>query len=390
MYNLYFRIYFKKYIFKIHICTEFIETFSILQTMKRTLQQYLLFTLRSIIFWVFAFGFMIVVRYFGVFEEKGVSILPKYQLPLQNLLMYVSISAIPFGIFYAFIEFLFDRYLAKNLALGIIIFSKNFIYLVTLIFLVSFVVEYTGYMLDVSIYEERGWWRTNKTFWSIMFFFVVASLVFSFIKIANEKFGRGVFVKMLLGKYRKPQEEKRIFMFLDLKASTTIAENLGHYTYSQLIQDCFYDLNTIVQKYDAEIYQYVGDEAVLSWTYKRGIKRNNAVALYFGFKEKIASRSAYYQEKYGLVPEFKAGVHGGKLMVTEVGSVKKEIAYHGDVINTTARIQSECNNYSANMLISESLLKEMQLPEDYVTKNIDDLLLRGKAKAINIFSISKE
>ncbi len=357
--------------------------------MRRTLQQYLLFTLRSIAFWVFAFGFFIIIRYFGVFEEKGVHILPKYELPILELLTYVSISSIPFGIFYAAVEFLFDRYLAKSLALGVIVFTKTFIYLVTLIVLVSFVVEYTGYMLDVSLNDDRGWWRTNKTFWSIVVFFVIASLVFSFIKIANEKFGRGVFIKMLLGKYRKPKEEKRIFMFLDLKASTTIAEQLGHYAYSQLIQDCFYDLNMIIRKFDAEIYQYVGDEAVLSWKYKHGIKRNNALQLYFGFQERIVSRSNYYQEKYNLIPEFKAGIHGGTLMVTEVGTIKKELAYHGDVINTTARIQSECNTYNANVLISESLLEDMKLPETFDTKKIDDLLLKGKAKTINIYHVSK-
>ncbi|WP_298518971.1 adenylate/guanylate cyclase domain-containing protein [uncultured Kordia sp.] len=354
----------------------------------RTFQQYLLFTFRSILFWVLAFAFMIIIRYFGIFEEKGVSILPKYELPIQDLLFYVCMSSIPFGIFYAAVEFLFDRYLAKTLSLGVIIFSKTFLYLVTLIFLVSTVVEYTGYMLDVSLAEERGWWRTNKTFWSIMIYFVIASLVFSFIRIANEKFGQGVFIKMLLGKYRKPQEEKRIFMFLDLKSSTTFAENLGHYKYSQLIQDCFYDLNRIVRKYDAEIYQYVGDEAVLSWKYKRGIKRNNAVALYFAFNDRIDQRSEYYQEKYGLIPQFKAGIHGGTLMVTEVGSVKKELAYHGDVINTTARIQSQCNTYNTNVLISESLLNDLQLPEKYITKNINDLLLRGKAQTVNIHSIT--
>ena len=358
--------------------------------MRRTLQQYLLFTLRSIVFWILAFSFMIIIRYFGIFEEKGVSILPKYELPILDLLTYVTISSIPFGIFYAAVEFLFDRYLAKSLAMGVVIFTKTFIYLITLIFVVNVVVEYTGQILDVELIEGSHWWRTNKTFWSIVIYFVVASLVFSFIKIANEKFGRGVFVKMLLGRYRKPQEEKRIFMFLDLKASTTIAEQLGHYTYSQLIQDCFYDLNTIVRKYDAEIYQYVGDEAVLSWKYSRGIKKNRAIMLFFAFQEKIKIRSSYYQEKYDLVPHFKAGIHGGTLMVTEVGTVKKEIAYHGDVINTTARIQSKCNTYNANILISEELLSDMNLTEAYKTERIDNLLLKGKAKTVNIFSISKE
>ncbi|WP_046746203.1 adenylate/guanylate cyclase domain-containing protein [Kordia zhangzhouensis] len=358
--------------------------------MKRTLRQYLVYTLRSVVFWILAFSFLIIIRYFGIFEEKGVSILPKYQVPLIELLTYVSLSSIPFGILYASIEFFFDRFLAKSLSLGVILFTKTFIYLVILIILVTIVVEYTGYVLDVPLTEGNDWWSKNKTFWTIVLFFIVASLIFSFIKIANEKFGRGVFMKMLLGKYRKPQEEQRIFMFLDLKSSTTIAENLGHYTYSQLIQDCFYDLNTVVRKYDAEIYQYVGDEAVLSWTYARGIKRNNAIELYYGFTEKLLSRSQHYHDKYGLLPVFKAGIHGGALMVAEVGSVKKELAYHGDVINTTARIQAECNTYNANVLISENLLAEMSLSEEkYFTKKIDDLLLKGKAKTINIYSISK-
>ena len=224
----------------------------------------------------------------------------------------------------------------------------------------------------------------------IVVFFLIATLVFSFFKIANEKFGRGIFIKMLLGKYRNPQEEKRIFMFLDLKSSTTIAERLGHYTYSRLIQDCFYDLNTIILKFDAEIYQYVGDEAVLSWTYERGVKRNNAVQLYFTFQEKLNSRKNHYQEKYGLIPEFKAGIHGGALMVAEVGSIKKELAYHGDVINTTARIQAECNTYKTSVLISESLLVEMKLPETFTTKKIHDLLLKGKVQTINIYSVSTD
>jgi len=358
--------------------------------MSRTIRQYILFTGQSIIFWVFAFSFLIVIRYFGVFQEKGVSVLPKFELSMLDMLTFSLVAAIPFGIFYAAIEFMFERFLSKRLALGFTILLKTIIYLVTLISLLTFLMEYTGYILESEQDTSRGWWRTNKTFWTIVIFFVVASLVFSFIKIANEKFGRGVFIKMLLGKYRKPKEEKRIFMFLDLKASTTFAEQLGHYAYSQLIQDCFYDLNMIIRRFDAEIYQYVGDEAVLSWSYQRGIKRNRAVALYFAFQEKINIRRNYYQEKYGLVPEFKAGIHGGTLMVTEVGTIKKEIAYHGDVINTTARIQSECNTYNATILISGELLTDMQLSDEYKTKHIDNLLLKGKAKTVNIYSISKE
>ena len=102
-------------------------------------------------------------------------------------------------------------------------------------------------------------------------------------------------------------------------------------------------MNKIVNRYDGEIYQYVGDEAVISWPIEHGLKKNNCIALYFAFKRNLEKRSKYYTKKYNHKPFFKAGLHGGKLIIAQVGTVKKELAFHGDVINTTARIQDECN-----------------------------------------------
>jgi adenylate cyclase len=35
----------------------------------------------------------------------------------------------------------------------------------------------------------------------------------------------------------------------------------------------------------------------------------------------------------------KAGAHVGRVVATEVGTIKSEIVFHGDVVNTTARVQ---------------------------------------------------
>ena len=243
--------------------------------------------------------------------------------------------------------------------------------------------------MDLDLPNEKWWWVTNSVFWLIAGYFWLSTIVFSMFKMATERFGKGVFFQLLVGRYRKPREVKRIFMFLDLRSSTTTAERLGHFKYSQLIQDCFYDLNMVIEKYDAELYQYVGDEAVVTWPYAKGIKRNKCIELYFDFRDRLYRRSDYYNEKYGIIPEFKVGVHGGTLMVTEVGvgAVKKELAYHGDVINTTARIQSQCNRYKEFVLISEALLDDLNLKESYISKFIGSVSLRGKQTEINIHAI---
>ena len=296
-----------------------------------------------------------------------------------------------FGLFIGFvgavIEILLDKYLSKRISLGLSLFAKALVYFVFIVILATLTIEINNLIFGLEMDNALGWWRQNKTFWTVIIYIDLAALVFSFIQIANEKFGKGVFLKMLLGTYREPKEEKRIFMFLDLKSSTSIAEELGHLKYSQLIQDCFYDLNEIVPYYDAEIYQYVGDEAVLSWPYQKGLTNNNCIRLFFAFKQKLLEKKNDYLDKYGTSPEFKAGLHGGVLIVAEVGVVKKELAYHGDVINTSARIQAECNKHEVPILISEKVLNDLKIDHLFMTKHLGDVLLKGKQKKVNIHTV---
>jgi len=49
-----------------------------------------------------------------------------------------------------------------------------------------------------------------------------------------------------LGKYHHPVAEERIFMFVDMNSSTTIAENLGHVKYFEMLKEYFVDLSGAV------------------------------------------------------------------------------------------------------------------------------------------------
>jgi len=200
------------------------------------------------------------------------------------------------------------------------------------------------------------------------------------------KFGPGNLQKLLLGQYHKPKQDHRIVMFLDLKSSTTIAENLGHIQVSQLIQDCFTDL-TVVRDYKAEIYQYVGDEVILSWPISRGLENLNCIKAYFKFQQLLESRSDYYMKKYGIVPFFKAGLNVGDVTIAEVGQIKREIAFHGDTLNTASRIQGKCNDYNKGLLISQSLKELIEDSEKLDFKLAGNVLLRGKTLPIGIYFI---
>ncbi len=329
------------------------------------------------------------IRYYGRSQEQVDPVQLSKAVSVLEYVWFGVLLGTMVALVYTIIEFLFDKFLSRALHLGLIIILKSIIYLLFLIFSLTFIAYLAEDYINVDFPNESGWWINNRIFWLVIAYFTICSLIFSFIRLSNDKFGNGVILKMLIGHYRKPREVDRIFMFLDLKSSTTHAESLGHIKYSNLIQDCFFYLNRIVKKHNAEIYQYVGDEAVLSWKLKKGMNKADCINLFFDFEKNLRRHTKYYKKRYGFVPQFKAGIHAGEIILAEVGTVKKELAYHGDVINTTARIQSQCNDYNESLLMSEELLNRLEFNRFYKSELIDNVLLKGKTNEYKIYAIHK-
>lgn len=217
---------------------------------------------------------------------------------------------------------------------------------------------------------------------------VVVNIAAPILIEVNYLLGPGNLLRLIRGEYYMPKESERIFMFLDLRSSTAIAEKLGHVQYSRFIQDCFYDLS-VVQRYGAEIHQYVGDEAVLTWRPKQGLSNANCIRAFYAFCSRLHSKKSQYIERYGIMPDFKAGINIGSVMIAEIGDRKRDIAYHGDAINTAARIQSMCNELGEQLLVSDSLLKQLELPDSYLAISKGDYLLKGKKNELTIHAVRK-
>ncbi|UII74783.1 adenylate/guanylate cyclase domain-containing protein [Flagellimonas sp. HMM57] len=357
--------------------------------MRRRIKEYKRHLFRSLAFWTVSIVLFAIYRYFAIDHEIGIRIDAAYE-PIYHFYQIVwsfGLSGFLLGIVYASVEYIFDTYLSRKIPL-IINLLVQFVLISLSVIAISEVVSTffsSVNRLDFDISPEI--WYRNPSSWALFTYIFFASVIFSVLVISTDRLGRGKLIRMMVGHYLYPRETQRIFMFLDLKSSTAIAERLGHYKYSQLIQDFFYDINELVVPHDAEIYQYIGDEVVLTWPYKKGMKRNSSLRLFFALQKMITDKSDFYRKKYGLVPEFKAGLHGGALMVTQVGVVKKELAYHGDVINTTARIQEACNTYAAHLLISESLLEKLQKTRPITSRYIGNVMLKGKEKEVKIHTV---
>mgnify|MGYP001827954285 CR=1 FL=1 len=224
---------------------------------------------------------------------------------------------------------------------------------------------------------------SNYLFW---LFVVILTLI---ALLVNDKYGPGVFVSFLMGKYFHPRREKRIFMFLDLRGSTTIAEKLGEDRYFNFLKDVYRHVTPEILNSRGEIYQYVGDEIVISWNEDSGTKNANSLQCFFAIQRLLSDKASYYKEHYnGIVPVFKAGLHYGFVMAGEIGIVKRDIAYSGDVLNTTARIQSKCNELGVTILISKYLLDKLELlSTPFKPTVVGEMALRGKQQTVMLYTV---
>jgi class 3 adenylate cyclase len=217
-------------------------------------------------------------------------------------------------------------------------------------------------------------------------FGLILSMIFSFLNIVSTIIGKNILGNLFIGKYSKPREEDRIFMFLDLTSSTSIAEKIGHLQYLSLLNDFFHDIVGPIDQTKGEIYKYVGDEVIITWKKMDGIRNQNCLACFFLIEKRIRERSGFYMRKYGLVPEFKAGLHCGIAVMGEIGYWRREIAFVGDVLNTTSRIMDECKNFNRSILVSEDLVKQLPHLPDYKLEEVGTASLRGKEKEMKLYT----
>ncbi len=297
-----------------------------------------------------------------------------------------------FGILFIVIHEIANKYHWDRLGFGRVIILKSVLYLAgfSIIFIVIYVIiDSLGFYPD-NILTTIAFHPEMAVILEMLGFYIFTNIVLlNYIIQTNKKIGDNNIVSFLTGKYRKPILEDRLFMFVDLKSSTSIAEKLGNTKYSRLIRDCFEDLNYIVTNYSFDIYQYVGDEVVITGVRHRNNTIYKLISLYFDFNQRILERGKYYEKQYDLVPFFKAGIHAGRISVTEIGTVRRDIAYHGDVINTTARIQELCNRLDQMLLVSATSLNGMiRSLNGYQIESMGSFQLKGKKEETEIMAIS--
>ena len=216
-------------------------------------------------------------------------------------------------------------------------------------------------------------------------YWLILIMITQLIIEINEKYSPGVFIDILLGRYVNPKTENRIVVFIDLADSTAIAEKLGHTQYFKFIREFIYNVSNALIEYGGRIYQYVGDEIVVSWMYSdKNLKQ--CLKAIIDARRNIQKDSINFKRDYDIIPEFRVGIHVGEVTVGEIGVIKKDIAMSGDTMNTTARIRSACSELNKKFIVSKDFIDKSSL-EDFQAESLGMVELKGKKKEIELFHL---
>jgi adenylate cyclase len=218
---------------------------------------------------------------------------------------------------------------------------------------------------------------------------LATTLIFVIVLQAGRLVGRRTFRNLMLGRYRRPRAERRYFLFADVIGSTAIAEKLGPLQAHRFLAAVISATAEPVAACGGEIYQYVGDEIVVTWTEDEGRPDARALRCYFLMAAALEAEAGRFVKEFGAAPGLRGALHLGEVIAGEVGELRRAIVFHGDVMNTTARLEQATRDAGVPFIASAAALDSLERPGDLAYRDLGELALRGRKEPMRAWSVAR-
>jgi len=238
----------------------------------------------------------------------------------------------------------------------------------------------------------HGFERSNLDYFGLPFlrdilFSFLVFLVISFVLQMRRVVGGRVLTNLLLGRYHSPVREERVFMLVDLKGSTALADRLGDERAHAFITSVFFDIDQPIQEHGGEVYSYVGDGLIATWPLADGVADARCLRCHLAIRAVLEARASAYMRDFGVLPSVRAALHAGPVVAGECGDAKLSIVYLGDTLNSAARIEQTAKELDRDCLISGALLQRLRVPPSLQVEPLGSISLRGRQQAMDLFAL---
>jgi len=214
---------------------------------------------------------------------------------------------------------------------------------------------------------------------------LVSVVAIMILRIIGYLGGRNLFY-LMTGKYFRPVIEQRIFLFLDIVSSTTLVERLGPLEARLMIGKFLFDISAPITDWGGEVYRFTGDGAVIVWHWNEGIQGENIVHAIDAIDTAVQESAQYYLSKFGQIPEYRIGVHGGDIVVSEEGDTRRSIGFYGDTIHIAARLERKAKELGKRCLFSGLIADRLLESQPRLALSTTEKV-RGISKPIDIYEL---
>jgi len=340
-------------------------------------------TLRTKRLWVFLIAVSVISGIFGAVYSSIFYAEPDRLNLLRGFRTGFMIAFLTAGFELFFIKSIRNGWLRKLPLLGALLVR---ILIVTALIRFSLVfnevlsnyVRFDRFSFDASFSDQL---RDTLVSFSIVVVFVVFAQFSSLL-------GFHRFVNLLLGRYFKPVQEDRAFLFVDLKDSTGLALKLGDVRFHEYLSKFFFEADQAIVRTGGEIVSYVGDAVIVTWPLGENRIDNAKPVLALGeIIARIHEINPEFIQEFGAAPKFRAALHGGPVVVGECGDSRRQVTFLGEVVNITSRIEGETKLRDIDFLASAQFLNVLDLPDGVEKYSVGEVLLRGAVAPIELFKL---
>ncbi len=182
-------------------------------------------------------------------------------------------------------------------------------------------------------------------------------------------------------------QEATVF-FSDIRSFTTISEKIGAQQTVSMLNEYFTLMVDIVFRYSGILDKYIGDAilAVFGIPFSSGEDADNSIRAAIDMMKALNEYNNRRLEEKQDPIKIGIGINTAEILAGNIGSLKRmDYTVIGDGVNLASRLESANKYYGTRILVSEFTFHKLK--NNYLTREIDRIKVKGKIKPVAIYEI---
>ncbi len=178
-------------------------------------------------------------------------------------------------------------------------------------------------------------------------------------------------------------------LFVDIREFTNIAESKLPYDVVFLLNRYFEAMGRSIEEAGGQIDKFIGDAVMALFGVENDVRQGCYAALAAAKQMgiRLSALNAAFAGDLDEPMRIGIGIHHGPAVVGEMGYGVSSLTAVGDTVNIASRLETLTKEYTAQLVVSESVLALAEL--DIEAGERHDVMIRGRTEPLSVRVINQ-